>query len=53
MLRPTLVEVREIANSTCRTQMTSANKNRLDPRLHHGYELKEPQLTRQAAGPQA
>ena len=53
MLRPTLVEVREIANSYCRTQTTSESENRLGPRLQHGYELKEPQLTMQAAGPQA
>jgi hypothetical protein len=39
MLRPTLVEVREIAKSSSRTQTTSASENRLDPRLQHGYEL--------------
>ena len=53
MLHPTFVEVRELAKSSSRTQTTSASENRLDPRLQHGYEVKEPQLTRQAAGPQA
>ena len=39
MLRPTLVEVREIAKNPSRTQTTSASEKRLDPRLQHGYEL--------------
>jgi hypothetical protein len=39
MLRRTLVEVREVAKSSSRTQTISASKNRLDSRLRHGYEL--------------
>ena len=39
MLRPTLVEVRELAKSSSRTPRTSASDQRLDPRLQHGYEL--------------
>jgi hypothetical protein len=53
MLRPTLVEVRDIAKRSSRTQTTSASEDRLGRRLQHGYELKEPQLTMQAAGHQA
>jgi hypothetical protein len=39
MLRPTLNAVRGTAKSPSRTQRISASKQRLDPRLQHGYEL--------------